>query len=156
MNSDTPEEKVLAQRAARLLARYEHSRKQLREKLLHPAKGEPPDSALADAVLDRLESCDALSDLRFARQKARELALYKHYAPRRIAAELSARGVDAETAQAEAAVYDEEAQLRACLAKQPCDLSQTRDRARLFRLGYSSAVLRRVCRDAADRTEDFP
>ncbi len=77
-------------RAMRFLARREHSREELRRKLLaHAGEGEG-----LEAVLDDLERRGWLSDARFAEQSIRAKA--RRYGPARLAHALRAKGLDDE------------------------------------------------------------
>jgi regulatory protein len=81
----------LKARALRLLARREHSRQELARKLTaHAAEGED-----VDALLDDLVKRGWLSDARYAEQAIRAKA--RRFGPLKVAHELRARGLDAET-----------------------------------------------------------
>ena len=80
----------LKARAMRLLARREHSREELRRKLLpHVAEGDD-----LGGVLDELAARGWLSDARFAEQSIRSKA--RRYGPIKLAHALRAKGVDEE------------------------------------------------------------
>jgi regulatory protein len=88
MKEDRPDTPVeLRARALRLLARREHSRKELERKLFRHA--ESP-SALAE-VLDALSLRNQLSEARFAQERARQLS--RKYGAARIRHDLKAKGV---------------------------------------------------------------
>jgi regulatory protein len=88
MKEDRPDTPVeLRARALRLLARREHSRKELERKLFRYA--ESP-SALAE-VLDALSLRNQLSEARFAQERARQLS--RKYGAARIRHDLKAKGV---------------------------------------------------------------
>src|SRR4051794_25213288 len=81
----------LRARALRLLARREHSRQELARKLsVHAEEGEDVDS-----LLDDLVKRGWLSDARFAEQSIRAKA--RRFGPLKLAHQLRARGLDAET-----------------------------------------------------------
>ena len=75
----------------RLLARREHSRAELRRKLLVHV----PEESEVDAVLDELAARGWLSDARFAEQSIRAHA--RRFGPLKLAQRLRASGVDEET-----------------------------------------------------------
>jgi regulatory protein len=83
----------LRDRALRLLARREHSRAELRSKLVGAA--EPDDDV--DALLDEFERRGWLSDKRFAEQRVS--ARRGRFGAMKIAHELKARGVAADVAE---------------------------------------------------------
>lgn len=85
MNSTGAE---LEQVAVRLLATREHSRAELRRKLL--ARG--GDAAVAEGVLDDLARRGLLSDARYTEQYVAQRAA-RGYGPARIRAELRERGI---------------------------------------------------------------
>ena len=71
MNASRPNARDLRERALRLLARREHSRAQLEQKLGRDLPGDKEDSqAKLSALLDELEERGLLSDERFARARA--------------------------------------------------------------------------------------
>jgi len=81
----------LKARALRLLARREHSREELARKLsVHAQEGDD-----LEAVLDELVKRGWLSDVRFAEQSIRAKA--RRFGPLKLAQQLRARGLDAET-----------------------------------------------------------
>ena len=84
-------EPSLRARAMRLLARREHSRAELKRKLMAHA-GEGDD---LDALLDDLVKRGWLSDARFAEQSIRAKA--RRFGPLKVAQQLRARGLDEET-----------------------------------------------------------
>jgi regulatory protein len=86
---------VLRRAALDLLARREHSRSELREKLRQRFGASP----LIDEVLDRLESEGLLDDARFAEAFVRMHSTRGH-GPLRILHELAQRGVATELAEA--------------------------------------------------------
>lgn len=79
--------------AMNILARREHSRKEVRDKLL---KKFDPGTELLDAVLDKLIADDLLSDKRFSEAFLR-WRVGKGQGPVRIRMELRERGVDGDT-----------------------------------------------------------
>lgn len=78
--------------ALRLLARREHSRRELQQKLAARFRREPAAAVLVDGILDRLETEGLLSEQRFAESLLRQL-LERGFGPRRIEQELRSRGV---------------------------------------------------------------
>ncbi len=85
---------TLKARAVQYLARREHSRRELRTKLLrYMAESETADDV--DCLLDELEAKGFLSDERYATSRARVRS--QKYGQARIAFELRSQGVDAET-----------------------------------------------------------
>jgi regulatory protein len=92
-------------RALDLLAARARGQTELRRLLLR--KGEP--EADVDAAIERLSAAGLLDDTNFARQLTRSKALGAGASKRRIAQELSRRGVDRDVAsRAIADVFDEE------------------------------------------------
>jgi regulatory protein len=79
------------EQAVRLLARREHSRRELSRKL---AERDFPE-AEREAALDRLEREGLQSDARFAEEYAR-MRLERGFGPRRVESELAEHGVAAE------------------------------------------------------------
>ncbi|MBY6205760.1 regulatory protein RecX [Halomonas denitrificans] len=86
---DPVDEVALREAAVRLLARREHSRRELVRKLVQ--KGWPDDAV--QPVVDALESDGLQSDQRFAESFVRQ-RVGKGYGPLRIRAELAERGID--------------------------------------------------------------
>ena len=93
-------EKDLRLGAMNILARREHSRKEVRNKLL---KKFDPATELLDAVLDKLVADDLLSDQRFSEAFVR-WRVGKGQGPVRIRMELRERGVDGDTVLRECGV----------------------------------------------------
>ncbi len=89
-----PSAKDLRLGAMNMLARREHSRKEVRDKLL---KKFEPNTELLDAVLDKLVADDLLSDQRFSEAFVR-WRVGKGQGPVRIRMELRERGVDGDAA----------------------------------------------------------
>lgn len=128
-----------------LLARREHSRRELVRKLA--ARGFP-DDVIAD-VLDELERSGALANARFTDSFVRS-RIAKGQGPQRIRAELAQRGI--EDAEAEeglaAAEVDWLAAIRAVRAKRfgaelPRDYAERARQARFLQYrGFSSAQIR--------------
>lgn len=82
-------------KALDLLARREHSRAELRNKLLHRFRNEEQS---IDSVLDKLENENLLSDQRFTEMYIRG-RVAKSIGPIRIISELRQKGVDASLAE---------------------------------------------------------
>jgi regulatory protein len=83
-------------RAIALLARREHSRAELREKLLAGHERDADGAAGVEALLDELAALGYLSDSRFAQSVVRQKS--GGYSKRAIGATLKARGVAGDTA----------------------------------------------------------
>jgi len=137
-------------RAIRLLARREFGRAELEERLL----AEGFSRSEVRAALDELATLGYLSDARFARAVAGQKA--GRYSRRSIAAELRAKGVDAQAvdaALAEASI-DDAAALSVLWARRfgraPAD---EREKARQVRFlqarGFALSAILKVLRDAA-------
>jgi regulatory protein len=94
---------TIEQTALRLLARREHSRKELARKLLQRGFAEID----IEPILDKLIASRALSDLRFA-QSYVYARLNKGFGPVRIAHELRERGVDEDIAKQALMEYQDE------------------------------------------------
>lgn len=88
MDPEAAETDAAYAQGLRLLARREHSRRELHRKL--GDRGHP--EAAVAVALDRLEAEGALSDRRFAEEYARS-RFAKGYGPRRVAAELAGHGL---------------------------------------------------------------
>ncbi|HTP63118.1 MAG TPA: recombination regulator RecX [Burkholderiales bacterium] len=91
MKAEPDTEVELRARALRLLARREHSRRELARKL--SPRAESPDAL--NGLLDSLESKKQLSDERFAAERARVLS--RKFGAARIRQDLKTKGVDRET-----------------------------------------------------------
>lgn len=134
---DTPAE--LRARALRLLARREHSRRELSRKLAaHAESGEA-----LEQLLDALEAKKQLSDERFAAERARVLS--RKYGAARIRQDLKARGVT-DAAVPELSVEDEKARARAILDRKYREPATTREeRAKRMRFlqsrGFSTEII---------------
>jgi regulatory protein len=154
---------VTADRAVGMLAVRGRSCAEMRRQLL--SKGEP--AAHVDIVVERLERAGYLNDADFARQCARSMAARRGFSRRRVAQELSKRGIARHIAdEAVVAVYSEdgmdEAEALERVASRKlralAGLDARQRRARLYgflaRRGYSSddvrAVVRRLCGGAPD------
>ena len=86
MNADAAE---IRARATEVLARREHSRRELEQKLLRRGFDEP----VVHGVLNELERANLLSDARFASAYVDSRAA-RGFGPLRIIAELKQRGID--------------------------------------------------------------
>lgn len=134
---DTPAE--LRARALRLLARREHSRRELSRKLAaHAESGEA-----LEQLLDALEAKKQLSDERFAAERTRVLS--RKYGAVRIRQDLKARGVT-EAAVPELSAEDEKARARAILDRKYREPATTREeRAKRMRFlqsrGFSTEII---------------
>lgn len=106
--SRTPESAIeLRMRALRLLARREHSRAELSQKLV----AQTASSQVVTQVLDALEAKKQLSEERFAEERARQLA--RKYGAARVRRDLLARGVAEETVTRLSAAHAAEDVVRA-------------------------------------------
>ncbi len=134
---DTPAE--LRARALRLLARREHSRRELSRKLAaHAESGEA-----LEQLLDALEAKKQLSDERFAAERARVLS--RKYGAARIRQDLKARGVT-DAAVPELSVEEEKTRARAILERKYREPATTREeRAKRMRFlqsrGFSTEII---------------
>lgn len=90
LSKKTKEQRALKEKACDLLARREHSRAELLEKL--SARGYPSDDIAT--CLEELCAENLLSDARFASCYS-AMRMRRGYGPRRIQVELQARGIDA-------------------------------------------------------------
>ena len=89
----------LRERALYLLSGRSYGKKELADKLRHPRSGPAPTAEQAGQTVDRMEQLGLLNDAEYALRRARDMQAYQLYPRRRIAAELSARGIDRETVQ---------------------------------------------------------
>ena len=110
--------------ALRLLARRDHSRKDLRQKLLI-RKFSP---AEADAVLGSLSARGFMDDARYARRMALHLSAEKLLGPRRVRETLARQGISAETLASAA----EEAEREFPAEKRLRKLAETKLKRRAF------------------------
>ncbi len=131
------------EQALKLLARREHSRRELTRKL--EERGHPAPAAAA--ALDGLEAENALNDARFAEEYARA-RFAKGFGPRRVEAELREHGIDGEGLD-RARMTREEERERAALqlarrfgASRPAD---NRDRAKRMRYLQQRGFEPEVC-----------
>lgn len=92
---DDPLRKKALDRAYRLLARRARSEEELRRKLVEAGYPE----GIVAMVLDKCRDLGYLNDARYARQRARDLAVNRLAGDRRIAADLRERGIAAATAR---------------------------------------------------------
>ena len=140
---------TLRERALGLLARREHSRRELARKLA--AHAGPEDDL--EALLDDLQRRKLLSDERYAESRAH--ALSRKFGAARIAQELRARGLDkglAERASATARVTEVERARAVWLRKFKHPPGNRDERARQMRFlqsrGFSFDAIRAVIRGA--------
>lgn len=135
---DTPAE--LRARALRLLARREHSRRELGRKLsLH---AETPEAL--ELLLGDLEKRKQLSDERFASERARVLS--RKYGAARIRQDLKAKGVPEELVSRFSSFSDELQKARAILERKYRTPAATREeKAKRMRFlqsrGFSSEII---------------
>jgi regulatory protein len=137
---DEPDtEGELRARALRLLARREHTRRELERKLA-PHAGS---SDALNALFLELKARNQLSEARFAEERARVLS--RKYGAARIRQDLKCKGVDQETIERVSA-GDELERARAILARKYREPAATREeRARRMRFlqsrGFSSEII---------------
>ncbi|WP_374691664.1 recombination regulator RecX [Accumulibacter sp.] len=144
---------ALRDRALRLLARREHTRRELIDKLAPQAEG-PQELA---AVLDDLGSSGLQSDCRYASSRLRARA--QGFGDDRLAHELRAKGIAEELVRAAlTGTEDELTRARRVWARrfgqQPAAPGDAAERARQMRFlagrGFSAETIRRVLRAAPD------
>ncbi|MBN8453013.1 recombination regulator RecX [Accumulibacter sp.] len=144
---------ALRERALRLLARREHTRQELMDKLAAQAEGPQELSA----VLDDLGSSGLQSDCRYASSRLRARA--ERFGDARLAHELRAKGVADELVNAAlTGAEDELTRARRVWARrfgqQPAAPGDAAERARQMRFlagrGFSAETVRRVLRAAPD------
>jgi regulatory protein len=139
------DEPACTRAALELLARREHSRRELTRKLA--ARGFPDD--VVTSVLEKLERTGALADARFTDSFVRS-RVSKGQGPQRIRAELAQRGISDEEADGvlRAAEVDWLATIRAVRAKRfgaepPRDYAERARQARFLQYrGFDSAQIR--------------
>ncbi|GAB1259654.1 regulatory protein RecX [Aurantivibrio plasticivorans] len=135
-------------KALDLLARREHSRSELRNKLLHRFRNEEQS---IDSVLDKLENENLLSDQRFTEMYIRG-RVAKSIGPIRIISELRQKGVDASLAELVLADLGMEwcAALKALSLQKYGETAAQDDKERAKRIrffqykGYSPELIREV------------
>ncbi|MCP5150492.1 MAG: regulatory protein RecX [Ectothiorhodospiraceae bacterium] len=143
--------RALRQRALGLLARREHSRRELERKLLR--RGEDPDELRE--VLAALAGEGLLSESRYAEQRTRSLA-ERGYGSRRVAAELRERGLAGELVTRSLAGEDwteraREARRRRFGAEPPADRGEWLRQARfLAGRGFAESDVRRALAGVTD------
>ena len=115
---DTPA--ALKARALRHLARREHSRAELARKLAPHAASQGD----LDAILNQLISRNALSDERFAEERARSLS--RKYGPVKIRQDLKLRGISEEVID-RLSDADETQRAREILQRKYCEPANTRE-----------------------------
>lgn len=159
----------LQQRALAWLAQREHSRSELRRKLLRAATADaaadafaedeaaPPAEAQVDALLDRLEQQGLLSDERFVASRLRVRASTR--GARRIEAELAQHGLKLPADERQRLVDSELARALALWQRRFGAAGATpADRARQMRFlagrGFDAEVIRRVMRLAGRGPDD--
>ena len=144
-------EPSLRTRALRYLAQREHSRVELRRKLVRYSD----DAEVVDALLDSLEKANLLSAERFTQSLIHRRQM--RYGNLRIAQELSTHGLDPDAiaAQMQTLRESELARAQAAWARKfgalPQDAAERARQARfLAQRGFSGAVIRAVLRGVAD------
>jgi len=144
----TPSAKDLRIAAMNILARREHSRKEVSDKLY---KKFDPDSELLNTVLDKLVADDLLSDQRFSEAFVR-WRVGKGQGPVRIRMELRERGVDGEVVLRECEVdwfaLAEEVAHKRFGASPAVDVKQRAKRMRFLQYrGFSGEQIRAALND---------
>jgi regulatory protein len=134
-------ETELRARALRLLARREHSRQELRRKLLAHAES----SSALDLIISRLEDKKQLSEERFAEERARWLS--RKYGAAKIRQDLKAKGVPEELIARFSSPQDELQKAKEILdRKYRAPATTSEEKAKRMRFlqsrGFSSAVIR--------------
>jgi regulatory protein len=159
-----PARRTLKARALQLLAQREHSRAELRRKLLLHARvgpaasGDDDTEATADALLDWLEAHNYLSHERFVESRLHARAA--RFGNLRIRRELAQHAVKLSPEAAQALQASELARARAVWARRyPTPAADAADRARQGRFltarGFSADVIRRVLRGPdSDEADD--
>jgi len=140
--------------ALRLLTRRDHSRAELAEKLQAQAES----GEMLEAVLDRLQAENLLSDQRYARQRVSSRGT--RYGNARLRQELQQQGVsqsDIETALPEAG--DEAARCQQVWAKKfksaPATLEERAKQTRFLQYrGFSGEAIRQVLRQCTHGAEE--
>ena len=144
---------ALKTRALRLLSMREHSRAELARKL-----GAAEDRATIDALLDRLEEVDLLSDARFAESYVR--SRQARIGTQRLRLELKQRGVAKEVAEAALASTteaDDATRAHAVWQKKfgtlPADAREWAKQARFLQgRGFSADIIHRILKDHYDES----
>lgn len=143
--------KSLKARAIALLARREHSREELRERLVAGGRSDA-DKADVEAVLDELAALGYLSEARFAQAIVRQKA--GGYSKRAIGATLRARGVGRDTAaEALAGLDDDDRQAMVALWRRRFGIAPANDgeKARQVRFlqsrGFALSAILKLLRD---------
>lgn len=142
---------ALKARALRLLSGREHSRAELARKLGSEANGDE-----LDALLDRLESLDLLSDARFAQSYVR--SRHARMGDRRLRMELKQKGVPEhliDHAVEDATDTDDTERARVVWQKkfgrQPADAREWARQARFLQgRGFAADVIHRILKDCDD------
>ena len=140
---DDPDTAVeLRARALRLLARREHSRRELERKLAPRAESQ---EAL-ESLLDSLEQKKQLSNERFAAERARSMA--RKFGAARIRQDLKAKGVSAELVDGVSAAGDLERARAILERKYRTPLATREERAKRMRFlqsrGFSFEIIHQL------------
>lgn len=163
--ADKAPQRSLKARALQWLAQREHSRGELRRKLLPHARAlaalgaEDDPSAQVEALLDWLEAHRYLSEQRFVESRVNARAA--RYGNRRITQELAQHGVALDGDSAQALAASERDRAREVWQKkfgQPAADAAGRARQARFLTGrgFSSEVVRRVLREAGSTDDADP
>ena len=142
---------ALKARALRLLSGREHSRAELTRKLANSG-----DSDSIEALLDRLEELDLLSDARFAQSYIR--SRQARLGSQRLRLELKQKGIAdhlIEAAMQDSATSDDEARARAVWQKKfGTSPTGARDWAKQARFlqgrGFAADIIHRILKDCDD------
>lgn len=154
------EERRAREKALYLLSRRDHARGEL-EKKLRTAAG----AQIAADTAARMEALGLVDDAAYAARLARDLAARKCFPRRRVIQELTAKGIDRETAEeaADAAMEelgaDDRQQALALLRKKYYnrlldDDARRKTAAALARYGFSADAVRYAMEQAADWREE--
>ncbi len=142
---------ALKSRALRLISGREHSRAELAKKL-----GDAADKQTVDALLDRLESLDLLSDARFAQSYVR--SRQARLGNRRLRLELQQKGVAEhliDEALQDSTETDDAGRARDVWKKkfgeQPADAREWAKQARFLQgRGFGADIIHRILKDSND------
>lgn len=161
-------QRSLKARALQWLAQREHSRSELRRKLLPHARalaalgeatgeGNDDPAARVDALLDWLQSQRHLSEERFVESRIHARAA--RYGNRRIAQELAQHGLALDAPSAEQLRQNERERAREVWARKfgrpAADAAERARQARfLTGRGFTTEVVRQVLREAGSGTDD--
>ena len=134
------------EKALLLLSYRDHSKEELRRKLLRSADGEA-----ADAAADRMEELGLIDDAAYARRLAEELLQVRHYGRQRAVFEMLKKGIDRETVLGAVDAFDGDPPARALKLLQKKyprgiadEAARRRASAMLQRCGYTWEDIRQA------------